>query len=62
MEDGAYRLPSSPGYSSTMKPQSIADYAFPDGRYWTEEHPRVIAGIDGSGADECRARVRAARS
>ncbi len=62
MEDGAYRLPSSPGYSSTMKPQSIADYAFPDGRYWTEEHPRVIAGIDGSGADECRARARAARS
>lgn len=31
---GRYRLPTAPGYSVTMKPESIARYSFPDGPAW----------------------------
>lgn len=29
--------PSLPGYSITMKPESLATYIFPDGDYWKGE-------------------------
>jgi L-fuconate dehydratase len=32
--DGRYRLPEAPGYSVTMKPESIAEFTFPDGPAW----------------------------
>jgi L-fuconate dehydratase len=32
--DGRYRLPSKPGYSVTFKPESIAEFSFPDGPTW----------------------------
>jgi L-fuconate dehydratase len=32
--DGRYRLPEAPGYSVRMKPESIAEYTFPDGPAW----------------------------
>jgi L-fuconate dehydratase len=32
--DGRYVLPSEPGFSATMKTESIAEYAFPDGPAW----------------------------
>jgi len=32
--DGRYRLPEQPGYSVTMRPESIAEYRFPDGPAW----------------------------
>ncbi len=31
---GRYQMPTAPGYSATMKPQAIADFAFPSGAYW----------------------------
>ncbi|MEV4467654.1 enolase C-terminal domain-like protein [Micromonospora echinofusca] len=31
---GRYLLPTAPGYSSTMKPESIAEFRFPDGPVW----------------------------
>ena len=31
---GRYVLPEQPGYSATMRPESIARYAFPDGPAW----------------------------
>ena len=31
---GRYQLPTAPGYSITMKPESIAQYSFPDGPAW----------------------------
>jgi L-fuconate dehydratase len=31
---GRYLLPEQPGYSATMKPESIAEYSFPDGPAW----------------------------
>ncbi|GAA2558535.1 enolase C-terminal domain-like protein [Winogradskya consettensis] len=32
--DGKYVLPSEPGYSATMRPESIAEFGFPDGPVW----------------------------
>jgi L-fuconate dehydratase len=32
--DGRYRVPHAPGYSITMKPESIAEFSFPDGPAW----------------------------
>lgn len=40
VRDGAYVLPSLPGYSAQMHPASVAEYAFPDGDYWANRHPR----------------------
>ena len=34
IRDGRYRAPLSPGYSIAMKPESLAEYAFPDGPIW----------------------------
>jgi L-fuconate dehydratase len=43
VENGAYRLPSQPGYSAEMHAASVAEYAYPDGAYWTSRHPRPAA-------------------
>jgi L-fuconate dehydratase len=44
VENGAYRLPASPGYSAEMFAESVADYSFPDGRYWVSARlPEVVA-------------------
>ena len=32
---GRYLAPSAPGFGSTMKPASLAEYAYPDGPVWT---------------------------
>ncbi|GIG84763.1 mandelate racemase [Planotetraspora kaengkrachanensis] len=34
IENGAYRAPLVPGFSATMRPESIAAYSFPDGPVW----------------------------
>ena len=31
---GRYLVPTAPGYSITMKPQSLAEYAYPEGAAW----------------------------
>jgi L-fuconate dehydratase len=31
---GRYRLPTAPGYSVAMKPESVAEFTFPDGPAW----------------------------
>jgi L-fuconate dehydratase len=33
---GRYRAPLAPGFSATMRPDSVADYSYPDGPKWTE--------------------------
>jgi L-fuconate dehydratase len=35
VRDAAYRLPTRPGYSAKMHPESIATYAYPGGSYWS---------------------------
>jgi L-fuconate dehydratase len=32
---GAYRLPGAPGYSAEMHAESVAEFRFPDGAYWS---------------------------
>jgi L-fuconate dehydratase len=34
MRNGRYMPPQNPGYSITMKPQSLNEYEFPDGSAW----------------------------
>jgi len=34
MKDGRYLPPESPGFSITMNPQSLRDYAYPAGKIW----------------------------
>jgi L-fuconate dehydratase len=38
IQRGRYLPPSAPGYSITMKPESLKNYAFPDGRIWQAHH------------------------
>jgi L-fuconate dehydratase len=35
MERGRYLLPETPGYSIEIRPESLAEYAFPDGSCWS---------------------------
>ena len=34
VEAGRYRVPDAPGYSIEMRPESLADFAWPDGAEW----------------------------
>jgi L-fuconate dehydratase len=34
IKDGHYMPPTAPGYSITMRPESLADHQFPQGRVW----------------------------
>lgn len=36
VENARYRLPTRPGYSITMEPDSLTDYEFPVGRIWQQ--------------------------
>jgi L-fuconate dehydratase len=36
IRDGRYVVPMAPGYSIAMKPESLREYAFPDGAAWHE--------------------------
>ncbi|MDQ2666272.1 MAG: L-fuconate dehydratase [Gemmatimonadota bacterium] len=35
IRDGRYIPPSAPGYSITMRPESLAEFAYPDGPVWS---------------------------
>jgi L-fuconate dehydratase len=35
--DGHYRAPSAPGFSATMRPESIARYSYPHGAFWAAD-------------------------
>jgi L-fuconate dehydratase len=36
IRDGRYMPPTAPGYSITMRPDSLRDYAYPGGKAWTQ--------------------------
>ncbi|WP_114558377.1 L-fuconate dehydratase [Desertihabitans aurantiacus] len=36
VRDGAYVLPSQPGYSAEIRTETLASHSFPDGSYWRE--------------------------
>ena len=35
VDDGAYRLPTAPGYSAEMVAASVEEFRYPDGPYWS---------------------------
>jgi L-fuconate dehydratase len=41
IRDGRYVAPTAPGYSITMRPESLQRFAFPDGDAWTLAAPEV---------------------
>ncbi|WP_308797789.1 L-fuconate dehydratase [Agromyces silvae] len=43
VENGAYRVPSMPGYSAEMHSASIAEYSYPFGTYWAERTLQATA-------------------
>ena len=48
MKNGRYEPPTAPGYSITMKPESIRAFEFPRGTYWSSQLKRrelVSSGI-----------------
>jgi L-fuconate dehydratase len=42
VRDGRYVAPSAPGYSIEMLPESLEEYAFPDGPVWSENAVAVV--------------------
>jgi L-fuconate dehydratase len=38
IRDGRYVAPSAPGFSATMRPETLVAYAYPHGPMWTEEN------------------------
>jgi len=41
VEKGRYLAPLDPGFSAQMRPQTLQDYAFPDGAIWRAEAPAM---------------------
>jgi L-fuconate dehydratase len=41
VQQGRYRVPTAPGYSIEMLPESLADYTYPDGRAWSRREALV---------------------
>ncbi|MFI7382423.1 L-fuconate dehydratase [Streptomyces sp. NPDC049813] len=37
IRDGRYLAPTAPGFSATMRPESIARFTYPDGEFWLTE-------------------------
>lgn len=44
IKNGAYQVPEAPGYSITMKRESIEEYSFPNGPVWQAELKEKEAG------------------
>ena len=40
IREGHYMAPTAPGFSATMRPESIARYTFPDGTFWAADLDR----------------------
>lgn len=47
MREGHYTAPTAPGFSAAMRPQSIAEFSYPDGEFWVKDR----AGQDTTDAD-----------
>lgn len=40
IREGRYAAPTAPGFSATMRPESIAEFAYPDGTFWKADLDR----------------------
>ena len=45
MGGGRYLVPSAPGFSAEMHPESIARFRFPDGTFWLEDLRQLNEGV-----------------
>jgi L-fuconate dehydratase len=43
IRDGRYIPPTAPGYSITMRPESLREYAYPAGAAWTDASAEMVA-------------------
>ncbi|MCT9008256.1 L-fuconate dehydratase [Streptomyces rhizosphaerihabitans] len=43
IRDGHYRAPTAPGFSATMRPESIAEFTYPGGAFWAADLTRPKA-------------------
>jgi len=43
IRDGRYMPPTAPGYSITMRPESLRDYSYPDGAAWVDDDAATLA-------------------
>lgn len=37
LREGHYTAPTAPGFSATMRPESIAEFTCPDGAFWSKD-------------------------
>jgi len=44
VENGAYRLPTQPGYSIEVFPTTMAEFSYPDGSFWSRASATPDAG------------------
>ena len=42
IRDGRYMPPTAPGYSITMRPESLREYAFPAGAAWADDSAEMV--------------------
>jgi L-fuconate dehydratase len=42
LRDGNYLAPTTPGLSAQMRPESLTEYAYPDGPVWTSRTERIL--------------------
>jgi L-fuconate dehydratase len=40
--NGHYQVPTTPGYSIEIRPETLAEYAFPDGAVWWSESTEKV--------------------
>ena len=45
LSGGRYLLPTEPGFSAEIHPESIATYRYPDGTFWVEDLRRLNEGV-----------------
>jgi L-fuconate dehydratase len=50
IRDARYQVPTVPGYSAQMRPESLARYRFPDGDEWRAIASEVAAAAAAAGA------------
>jgi len=48
VRDGRYMPPAAPGYSITMRAESLTTYRYPDGHAWVGHRSPDVAGITGA--------------
>ena len=46
IRDGHYTAPTAPGFSATMRPESLAEFSYPGGAFWAADLAQEAASAD----------------